>query len=94
VHVTHEESACGSLCRGNQGGTAMNDRPFAVNAEGLFVVKKLSGGHGMRVLARGSLRTSDSQGVMSMEGESPECECRRRLRECGARSNRFSRQHS
>ena len=40
----------------------------------LFAVKKLSGDRRMRVLARSRLRASDSQGVMSMQGESPECE--------------------
>lgn len=60
--------------------------------EFFFAPKVLSGGQTDRVLARRAVCTSDNQAGMSKQGESPDYECRRRLREHAVRSN--LRQHT
>ena len=58
--------------------------------EFFFAPKVLSGGQTDRVLARRAVCTSDNQASMSKQGESPDYECRRRLREHAVRSNLLS----
>ena len=53
--------------------------------EFFFAPKVLSGGQTDRVLARRAIQAS-----MSKQGESPDYECRRRLREHAVRSNLLS----
>jgi len=55
-----------------------------------FAPKVLSGGQTDRVLARRAVCTSDNQASMSKQGESPDYECRLRLREHTVRSNLLS----
>ena len=59
--------------------------------EFFFAPKVLSGGQTDRVLARRAVCTSDNQASMSKQGDSPDYECWRRLREHAVRSNLLSR---
>ena len=59
--------------------------------EFFFAPKVLSGGQTDRVLARRAVCTSDNQASMSKQGDSPDYECRLRLREHAVRSNLLSR---
>lgn len=59
--------------------------------EFFFAPKVLSGRQTDRVLALRAVCTSDNQASMSKQGESPDYECRRRLREHAVRSNLLSR---
>lgn len=58
--------------------------------EFFFAPKVLSGGQTDRVLARRAVCTSDNQASMSKQGDSPDYECWRRLREHAVRSNLLS----
>ena len=59
--------------------------------EFFFAPKVLSGGQTDRVLARRAVCTSDNQASMSKQGDSPDYECRLRLREHAVLSNLLSR---
>ena len=62
----------------------IRDRSF------FFAPKVLSGGQTDRVLARKDVQTFDNQAGMSKQGESPDYECWRRLRDHTVRSNLLS----
>ena len=68
----------------------MHGKGFPGSGKPFFTMKVPYSGHEERMLACGESWTLDGQAGMSKEGDSPDYEYRRRLREHKVRSNRLS----